>query len=223
MTKVIPRSEIVMKLMEDSKEFKKHIVAEGPVVKIFDIGLPNRGRSMEQVFFERTSYRFFNPNSEVDIEDLKTILLKNHQYYIHNWNDDRLVQQYIIGERVNHTSINARTIYRYCPDTNDLSAEGYLPENVSKKMLFLQQEFADAPVVLLFVGELAKAVEKIGTAGYKNLLMRSGAVAHYSWLQSMSMGYQGTVFAGVLPKMFKKFCSIDGYRKCQMFAYAFGN
>ncbi len=223
MIKVIQRNEIVKKLLEDGKEFKKHIVTESPLLKRCDIRLLNRDKSMEQVFFERTSYRFFDPNSQVDIGDLKTILLKNHQYYIHNWDDDGLVQQYVICERVNHASINARTIYRYCPNTNDLSAEGYLPENVSKEMLFLQQEFADAPVVLLFVGELAKAVEKIGTAGYKNLLIRSGAVAHYSWLQSISLGYQGTVFAGVLPKMFRKFCTVDGYRKCQMFAYAFGN
>jgi hypothetical protein len=223
MSQVFEKYEIVRELLKDGRSFKNRLTDIPEDRSLTGGSFAGRARSIEQVFQDRSSYRFFQSESRVAFTDLKTLLRKNHEYYTKNWGDDRLVEQYVLVERIDGRTMNPRTIYKYHHGDETLAGIGNLPKNWTKNMLFLQREFANAPAIIFFIGKLAQAVDAFGTSGYKNLLLRAGATAHHAWLQSLSIGYQGTVFAGVLPKSLRSFTAIDGYRKCQLFAYAFGH
>jgi hypothetical protein len=88
--------------------------------------------------------------------------------------------------------------------------------------LVLQLEFADAPAVVVVLGDLARALDREGAPGHRMLLSRGAAFAHTTWLAVLSEGGAGTVFAGVLSAAGRTELGIDGYHRAQLLGLAIG-
>ncbi|MBT2365428.1 nitroreductase family protein [Streptomyces sp. ISL-10] len=88
--------------------------------------------------------------------------------------------------------------------------------------LVLQLEFAQAPVLVLALGDLAQATGRHGASGHRLLLARGAALAHAMWLAALSRGAVGTVFAGVLNAAGRTELGIDGFHQAQLLGLALG-
>ncbi|GFZ79131.1 nitroreductase family protein [Nesterenkonia alkaliphila] len=88
--------------------------------------------------------------------------------------------------------------------------------------LTLQAEFADAAVIISLGADLAAAEARAGTHGYRLLMGRVSAAAYAMWLQGVSRGWVGSVFAGLLPAALRQPVASDGTSRHQLFALALG-
>lgn len=175
------------------------------------------------MFDQRSSDKNFDLEKYIHYDDLLEILQFNESYMkqfdiCRTYN----IKQYVLPERVNHP-FNTRAIYRYDERQNELILEWELPDSIAKKDLILQEEFSVSGAVIVFVAPLYEIMKRYGPIGYKTALQEVGSIAHYTWLQSLTYGYQGTVFAGFIQKVLRRFTMIDGYYEGQLFAYAFGH
>jgi hypothetical protein len=152
-------------------------------------------------------------------------MLINNEKFIEQIAGTSLLEQYLLINRVNthnDEAFSSQKVYRYYYRQNYIQEVADIPENLKQEQLMLQKEFANAAVVVFYVGKIADRTATCGVTGYTNLLTIAGMVAHNMWLHSLSRGYEGTVFAGLLPKALRMFTDIDGFTKAQMFAYCFG-
>lgn len=114
-------------------------------------------------------------------------------------------------------------VYRYEASTHTLARLGPVPDQKTEAVrMVLQVEFADAPVIVLTVGNLAAASELYGGWGHRQLLLRAGAAGQRMWMASIGVGLVGTVFAGFLNRAARSVAGVDGYRKAGLFAYSTG-
>ncbi|MFG2195876.1 hypothetical protein [Streptomyces sp. NPDC048639] len=111
--------------------------------------------------------------------------------------------------------------HHYDPSTGTLAPQPYDPPPL--RDLVLQLEFAEAPVVVVVLGDLAEAVDRYGAHGHRLLLSRGAAFAHAVWLAGLSEGAAGTVFAGILSSAGRTELGIDGYRRAQLLGLALGD
>lgn len=98
-----------------------------------------------------------------------------------------------------------------------------LPTGERAQELVLQREFADAPALVVVLGDLAAAEERHGPHGHRLLLQRAGAAGHAGWLAAIAHGMHGTVFAGLLPDKLRALAGVDGSRRAQLLALSFGH
>ncbi|MEU6084215.1 nitroreductase family protein [Streptomyces sp. NPDC047108] len=124
----------------------------------------------------------------------------------------------VLAQRVDGV---AAGYHHYAPATGELAPQPYDPPPV--RDLVLQLEFAEAPVVIVVLGDLAAAVDRYGTHGHRLLLARGAAFAHAVWLAGLSEGAAGTVFAGVLSSAGRTELGIDGFRRAQLLGLALGD
>ncbi|TKI57450.1 hypothetical protein E8L90_19425 [Brevibacillus antibioticus] len=181
-------------------------------------------RSWRKVLDERESFSFFDKEKDVEYDDLVQMLINNEKF-IEQIAGTSLLEQYLLINRVNmhnDEAFSSRKVYRYSYPQNDIQEVADIPQHFTQEQLMLQKEFANAAVVVFFVGKIADRTATCGVTGYTNLLTIAGMVAHNMWLHSLSRGYEGTVFAGLLPRTLRMFTDIDGFTKAQMFAYCFG-
>lgn len=214
-----PNYEIVNKLIEKSKN--KNVSSDSlsmPISYDFEGQLGNI-RKLEQSLQFRTSTRFFN-DTPVSYEDLIVILNSNIQYLEGVWGDIRNIEQYVIARNIDSELLDANSIYRY-ENENFIEVAKLQEKNFHE--LYLQIEFSYSPVTIILVGKIEKSINEYkGMHAYKNLLISAGSTLYHSWLQSVTMGYAGTVFAGTIQKALSQISDVDGFRKCQLFAFAFG-
>ncbi|MEV6318452.1 hypothetical protein [Streptomyces sp. NPDC051776] len=111
--------------------------------------------------------------------------------------------------------------HHFDPSTGALVPQPYDPPPM--RDLVLQLEFAEAPVVIVVLGDLAAAVDRRGVHGHRLLLARGAAFAHAVWLAGLSEGAAGTVFAGVLSSAGRTELGIDGFRRAQLLGLALGD
>jgi len=218
---LLGQREIVQKLVADA--FPRGIQRDARS----NMGaFPSMGAEMvEDIFQRRSSVRFFNRDDGVDFNDLKILLSDVALFEESIWGggDPRLqLRAYVFPERISAGHMDSRCVYEFVADSATFASVGRLRSGMTKESMVLQKEFVDAAAILIWVAGLADAVDDYGSCAYKELLIRSGALAHFAWLKSLSLGYEGTVFAGILPKVLRQVCGIDGYRKNQMFAFALG-
>jgi hypothetical protein len=220
-----PNYSIVHELIETAKQ--KSLNSSKTADKYVNSKITNFNKSLDDILSVRQSTRFFNQEKAISYDDLISILEKNMVFQKHNWNKDFEekinIEQYVLVRRVeNNSELKGDRIYKYSQEgvlmpLNNLSLTGIVDD------IFLQREFSQAAAIIIFVGKVEDTVKLYGTRGYNSLLKKSGAIAEYSWLQSIDLGYVGTVFAGILPRGLGKISDLDGYRKCQMFAFALGH
>lgn len=97
-----------------------------------------------------------------------------------------------------------------------------LPEGDAIRELTLQSEFCDAAVILTIGADL-QAASVQGAHGYRLLMERAASAAYTMWLDAVSRGWTGSVFAGLLPASVRRPLASDGASRHQLFALALGH
>lgn len=120
-----------------------------------------------------------------------------------------------------HVTGLAPAMYQYVPRRHHLLPIGHLPAAGAAELV-IQAEFARAPALLFAVGNLAAALERHGSHGHRQLLVRAGAVLHHAWLGALSLGLAGCIFAGLLPNALRDLAGTDGYTRMPLLALAVG-
>ncbi|WP_312130042.1 hypothetical protein [Lysinibacillus capsici] len=158
----------------------------------------------------------------VKLADLSTILKLIFDSDTKDWENDFL-NDLELGVVVYAQKVDGLNpaIYHYSSKEHELVPIGNL-ESLNMNEIVLQSEFGNAPVILIFTGKLGATIHHYGSSGLRRLLIRGGMAADRAWLASISLGYVGSLFAGILPKSLYTTVKIDGYQLTSLFAYSFG-
>lgn len=97
-----------------------------------------------------------------------------------------------------------------------------LPEAEALHGLTLQREFCDAATIISIAADLDRVSRVHGAHGYRMLMGRAAAAAYTMWLDAVSAGLVGTVFAGFIPASVRQPLRSDGATRHQLFALALG-
>ena len=182
-------------------------------------------KTVEDILERRSSVRFFSREDGIRQDHLKRLLSDAALFAQSVWgNEEPLfrLRTCVFPERIAGGEMDPARAYEFLPGSGAFVEVGRMPPDDAKERLVLQREFADAAAIVIWTAGLADAVRRHGSYAYKELLIRSGAAAHFAWLRSLALGYEGTVFAGILPKALRQICGVDGYRSHQTFALALG-
>ncbi|MEZ5094799.1 MAG: hypothetical protein R2731_00845 [Nocardioides sp.] len=112
-------------------------------------------------------------------------------------------------------------IFRLDPARREAALVAPLPSAELLGELTLQAEFGQAAAILSFGGDL-EAASRAGGRGYRELMCRAGATAYAVWLDAVSRGWVGSVFAGFIPAAVRRRLASDGVSRHQLFALALG-
>ncbi|WP_077706050.1 nitroreductase family protein [Virgibacillus dokdonensis] len=184
--------------------------------------LAEEGTSIEDILSKRRSVRFFN-EKPVKLHDLLNILYNNYHFISNSFKNPNMFDQYVLIRNTDDKSISNNHIYLYDVNSKSIIKKEEVEEEKIQK-LFLQKEFSEAPANIVLVAKLEEFLKESSPSlrGYKDMLIQSGSILYYSWLYSLSLGYEGTVYAGFNPRLFYQISGIDGYRQYQVLAFAFG-
>ncbi|GIN99490.1 hypothetical protein J5TS2_01590 [Brevibacillus halotolerans] len=190
-----------------------------------NINLPlvsTSGQELKDVLCHRTSVRFFD-RGQIDLDDVGAMLAAATKGDQINWEAQQekgiLLQILVVAWRIDGLE---PAIYQYDEKKHVLVKVGEALPQEEGHVLVLQKEFSWAPAILIVTGSLGAALHAYGSHGYRHLLTRGGAAAHNAWLAALTLGYEGSVFAGFLPKPLSKLAKVDGYKQAQLFAFAVG-
>lgn len=181
------------------------------------------GKELFHILKERTATRFYDQHA-IDLSDLGTILATVKEEDNRNW-----ARQ--IGQGIDITvsvitwrvqNLRCPFFYDYCAETHSLKPMGEIPEQEKADDWFLQKEFVYAPAIIIINGTMNQAVKQYGGHGYRHLMVRGGAAAQNAWLSALTLGLQGTIFAGALPRPLREYTPIDGRYRTQLCAFSFG-
>lgn len=112
--------------------------------------------------------------------------------------------------------------YAYIPEAQMLSAMGSAIPFEDLAGLFVQSDFASAPLIIWISGNLATACERHGAFGHRQLLLRAGAAAHRVWLSGLAMGVAGCLVAGVIRGATCHKLGFDGWTESSLIAITLG-
>jgi SagB-type dehydrogenase family enzyme len=110
----------------------------------------------------------------------------------------------------------------YDPNRHALEFWKPAPGRVEMEELFVQPEFAAAPVHVWIIGNLAAACSRYGAWGHRNLLVQAGAAAHRVWFGAMGKGLKGAIVAGLAPGRTRLHLGLDGYTRAAIAGVAAG-
>src|SRR5205807_911838 len=82
-------------------------------------------------------------------------------------------------------------LYLYLLLSHQLLLIGDAPTPDVDDDLVCQQEFTQAAALLLITGNLAAAMWRHGSNGYRQIILRAGAAVHRAWLSALSLGLVG--------------------------------
>ncbi len=113
-------------------------------------------------------------------------------------------------------------VYEYEAAQTLLSVRGALaPDEISQ--LYVQDEFALAPLAIWITGSLAAACARHGAFGHRQLMLRAGAAGNRLWMAALGLGLTGTLVAGIVSRHARKILGLDGYLKSGLLAVAVGD
>ncbi len=232
----MPSEALLELLHHDSRTGEKDLCLSAfPVSSVFladhrnnspSIRLPlptHGGRPVSEVLAGRRSVREYTKDS-VSIEQLSTMLNYAHMGDVHEWPEEHrhgLPLTFLaLAGRVNGL---APFVYRYDSATHSLVRFAAAPSDDERVELFVQAEFASAPLCTWVVGNLAGACARHGAFGHRQLLLRAGAAGHRMWMSALAAGLSGCLVAGVIPGAARRYIGIDGYRQASLLAFAAGH
>jgi nitroreductase len=128
------------------------------------------------------------------------------------------VEVYAVTTRVDGVSAG---IHRY--RTAGALVPAGTPDQAALRRIVLQEEFSLAPVILVVTGDLAAAVGRYGSHGYRRLLTAGGIAGQAAWIAAERRGLVGCLFAGVRAGELADHTDIDGYRRAFVVALALGH
>lgn len=88
--------------------------------------------------------------------------------------------------------------------------------------LYVDVCFHKAPIAIWIVGDLSLAVASVGSRGHRQLLFRAGAAANRLWLAAISMGLEGAISGGLLPRVARTILGFDGWTRLALCAFLGG-
>jgi SagB-type dehydrogenase family enzyme len=182
--------------------------------------LPLRaGRTVEDILKTRTSVRLYTEEA-ISMEQLSTMLEYSGQGYEPGQGRDserNLLTLLVIASRIDGLRPG---IYPYCRHDHTLLERA--ADLTDTTELFVQPEFAKAPLVIYIVGNLAAACSEHGAFGHRLLLLQAGEVAHRLWTAALGVGLSGTVVAGLVAGAARQQLGLDGYNQASLVAFAAG-
>lgn len=177
---------------------------------------------LETSLRRRTSVRMF-ARRPLERAELTTLLVAA-------WTQDRLSfdEEIAAGNGLSLMCASWRVrgldpwLYRAHPDGEGLTPVAALPSAPGADSLFLQREFAWAPLVVIVLGDLECAVRRHGGYGHRQLLLRAGAAMQAAALAGLGLGLDGCLFAGLLPSSTFTLAGIDGHVRAPLFGLSVG-
>jgi SagB-type dehydrogenase family enzyme len=97
---------------------------------------------------------------------------------------------------------------------------GLTHEDLGKTML--QQALAQAPVVLFITGDFGEAVRQAGARGYRELMIRAGAIAARALVAAELHGLAGCPWGGLSEDGWGELLQVDRYTNCPLFGVSLG-
>jgi nitroreductase len=231
MTRGFDRNSLFVSLLADT-----HLDAEAlrtPPEPVVTPGWPRPGdgavqlpvpaparESLEESLRRRTAIRAYT-DQPVALAQLAAILTGAEYQDRRNWASERAagVELRLVCASWRVSGLDTG-LYGF--DSRALVRLADLPTGTDAEDIVLQREFASAPALVLVLGNLAAALRRHGSHGHRLLLNRAGAAAHAAWLAALSLGLDGTVFAGLLPGAVRELLGADGYTSAPLFAFSVG-
>jgi nitroreductase len=177
---------------------------------------------LEESLRRRTAIRAYT-RQPVELAQLSAMLTAAEEQDRRNWSSERAagVELRLVCASWRVAGLDTG-LYGFDGGTRSLVRLAALPTGTAAEDIVLQREFAAAPALVLVLGNLAEAVRRHGSHGHRLLLTRAGAAAHAAWLAALSVGLDGTVFAGLLPGAVRDLLGADGYTTAPLFAFSVG-
>jgi SagB-type dehydrogenase family enzyme len=181
------------------------------------------GQVFSEVLARRRSIRHFS-DEPLFLAQVGTMLHYGSLADTRDWPDDHragvFLTFFVLARQV--ADLNP-AVYTYDASHHALFLARDLPPVDEAIELYVQDEFASAPVVLWIVGDLAAACTHQGACGHRSLLLRAGAAAHRCWMAALAMGLSGSLIAGLVPGAARRQLGLDGYKKSSLLAFAAGH
>jgi len=181
------------------------------------------GRLLDEVLGGRNSARTYT-DDPVSLAQLSTILGYAHRWDAAEWRSGEHGEEALkFTVLANNVEGLESGVYAYEPVSRELiSLRGALSVEESVD-LFVQPEFAEAPVTVWISANLAAACSRAGSFGHRRLLIRAGAAGHRLWMASLALGMSGCLVAGVIPGAARRRLGMDGYTNASLLAFAAGH
>jgi SagB-type dehydrogenase family enzyme len=112
-------------------------------------------------------------------------------------------------------------VYEYESAERRLNLVGDPPCYEQLARLYVQAEFATAPLAIWITGSLAASCAWYGAFGHRQLLLRAGAAGNRLWVAAIAMGLSGTLIAGMSGSA-RRILNLDGYLRTGLLAVALG-
>jgi SagB-type dehydrogenase family enzyme len=181
------------------------------------------GRLLDDVLAYRNSVRTYT-DDPVSLLQLSTILGYAHRWDATEWGGGERGEEALkFSVLANNVEGLEPGVYAYEPVSRELvSLRGALSLEESLD-LFVQPEFAEAPVTVWIGANLAAACSRAGSFGHRRLLIRAGAAGHRLWMASLALGMAGCLVAGIKPRAARARLGMDGYTNASLLAFAAGH
>jgi len=111
-------------------------------------------------------------------------------------------------------------VYRWHDDALQRHGDALTPAQMES--LGQQKGFARAPVVLLVTADFEHTVRHFGARGYREMLMRAGAMLARAQMVAGTWGVGGCLWGGIAEEAWGPALGIDRYRDCPLFAASMG-
>jgi SagB-type dehydrogenase family enzyme len=183
----------------------------------------NGGRIVGEILAGRASVRHYT-SDPVTLDQLSTMLAIAHDGDKRDW-----PQEHVHGLPLTFNALVWRAegvapgVYRYTAKHHSLCWSTDVPSLRETTGLFLQDEFAVAPLAIWITGNLAGACARHGSFGHRQLLLRAGAAAHRLWMAALGMGLQGSLVSGLVPGAARCLLDFDGYHRTSLIAFIAGH
>lgn len=181
--------------------------------QVVDLPPPERhGFNTEAILSNRTSIRDF-ANCDVDLRSLATILYHAQEGDANDRSRRFVPVQlafYIVSRGIRGLE---QGVWIYDPEHHVLRHGRSALSQKENAELYIQDPFADAPLQILVVGNLAAATASHGAWGHRNLLVRSGIAAQRMWFAAAGAGLDGAIVAGLVPGAMRSILGFDGYQR----------
>jgi SagB-type dehydrogenase family enzyme len=182
------------------------------------------GRSVGEVLLGRESVRQF-AHLPVSKQQLSTMLYWAHQGDVEDWPEQHAqghtLTFLLLADRVEGLAPGTYR-YKFDPENPALQFVGPLCSPKERMELFVQSEFAAAPLFIWIAGNLLAACDRQGAFGHRQLLLRAGAAGHRLWMGASAMGVSGCLVAGLVPGVARRQLHLDGYLQASLFGFAAG-
>lgn len=97
-----------------------------------------------------------------------------------------------------------------------------VPQSILEEAIF-QVEFLKAPVLFMYVGSFADALNRYGERGYRYLLMEAGLMLQQMYLVSAYMGIGGCTTGSIIQRKFDRWFGFDSYNTVSIQMFVIGH